>query len=310
MRDVSSKKHTLRTARAQATLRVSPSTIPLIREGRIDKGDVLESSKVAAIWAAKNTAGILPYCHPIPVEHVRADFELGEDSIRVTVEVKSIYKTGVEMEALTAASVAALNAYDMLKPIDEALRIESVELIEKTGGKSSFLRPKTESYRAGIVVASDRAATGQYEDLSGPTAEERLLEFNIKTQSYTVVQDEVETIRQTVVSMSDAEKLDIILIIGGTGVAPRDVTPEAVSPLLQVELPGIAEAIRSYGAERNPYAILSRSLSGIRGKSLILCLPGSPHAVRESLLAVFPAALHVLDLLQEASPEGASALHG
>src|SRR3990170_1839099 len=113
MRDISNKTSTLRTAIAKATLKVSPQTIQFIRDGKIPKGDPLPVAKVAAIQAAKNTSQIIPYCHPLPVDFVDCRFDLHADSIEITTEVKAIYKTGVEMEALTAASVAALTIYDM-----------------------------------------------------------------------------------------------------------------------------------------------------------------------------------------------------
>jgi cyclic pyranopterin phosphate synthase len=140
MRDVSEKQVTKRTATARATLRAQPETIRTIAEGRLPKGDPLPVAKIAAIMAAKNTAQIIPYCHPLPVEHLGVEFEIGADTITVTTKVVSHYKTGVEMEALTAAAVAALSIYDMAKMIDPAMAVEQVVLIEKTGGKSDFNR--------------------------------------------------------------------------------------------------------------------------------------------------------------------------
>ncbi len=140
MRDVSAKPVTRRSATARATLRAHPDTIRTIVEGRLPKGDPLPVAKVAAIQAAKNTSQIIPYCHPLPVEHLGVDFEIGVDTITVTTVVVAHYKTGVEMEALTAAAVAALSIYDMAKMIDPGMAVEQVVLIEKTGGKSDFAR--------------------------------------------------------------------------------------------------------------------------------------------------------------------------
>jgi cyclic pyranopterin phosphate synthase len=140
MWDVSGKDNTLRTAIAEAMLRAKPETLKAIREGTVPKGDPLPVAKVAAIQAAKNTPSIIPYCHPLPLSHVGVDFELGIDSIQISVTTKTDYKTGVEMEALTAAAAAALTLYDMLKQIDMGMTIESIRLIEKTGGKSDFNR--------------------------------------------------------------------------------------------------------------------------------------------------------------------------
>ncbi len=140
MWDVSNKGWTDRVARARAVLRTAPATITALRAGELPKGDPLPVARVAAVQAAKNTPGIIPYCHPLPLDKVGVEFEILEDCIVITTEVKATYKTGVEMEALTAASVAALTIYDMLKMIDMGMRIEEVALLEKRGGKSDFAR--------------------------------------------------------------------------------------------------------------------------------------------------------------------------
>jgi cyclic pyranopterin phosphate synthase len=140
MWDVSGKENTVRTATAQAVLRAKRETLKAIRDGAVPKGDPLPVAKVAAIQAAKNTPAIIPYCHPLPLTHVGVEFELGMESIQITVTTKTNYKTGVEMEALTAAAAAALTLYDMLKQIDVGMTIESIHLVEKTGGKSDYTR--------------------------------------------------------------------------------------------------------------------------------------------------------------------------
>jgi cyclic pyranopterin monophosphate synthase len=138
MWDVSGKDNTVRTATAQAVLRAKRETLKAIREGSVPKGDPIPIAKVAAIQAAKNTPSIIPYCHPLPLTHVGVEFEFSIETILITVTTKTDYKTGVEMEALTAASAAALTLYDMLKQIDMGMTIESIKLIQKTGGKSDF----------------------------------------------------------------------------------------------------------------------------------------------------------------------------
>ncbi len=136
MRDISEKQPTLRTATAKAVVRMSAETLQLLAQDKLPKGDPRPVAKVAAIQAAKNTSQIIPYCHPLPIEFADCKFTVGSDRIEIVTEVKSNYKTGVEMEALTAASVAALTIYDMLKIVDVSLEIESVRLLSKTGGKS------------------------------------------------------------------------------------------------------------------------------------------------------------------------------
>ena len=113
----------------------------MIRRKKVPKGNPLEVAKVAAVQAAKNTYQIIPYCHPMPVDFVGVEYELGENVIHLTVTTKVTYQTGVEMEALTAASVAALTLYDMLKMLDQSMEIVSVKLLSKTGGKSDYHAP-------------------------------------------------------------------------------------------------------------------------------------------------------------------------
>ncbi len=144
MIDISQKSNTHRTAIAQARLRLDPEMIERIRRGDVPKGNPLEVAKVAAVQSAKNTSQIIPYCHPLPINFVGVEHELGDDHITTTVTVSADYKTGVEMEALTAAATAGLTIYDMLKMFGHRMELE-VKLLSKTGGKSDFKSPTEEA---------------------------------------------------------------------------------------------------------------------------------------------------------------------
>ena len=297
MIDITPKPVSLREAVAGALVRISPSTLDLIREGKTPKGDPLEVARVAAIQAVKNTSQIIPYCHPLPVTHVAVEFWLGEGSIEVTVGVKAIYSTGVEMEAMTGAAVAALTLYDMLKAVDDAMEISWVRLLEKRGGKSQYPRAFSQGARAAVVVVSDSAFRGIREDESGKTIEAFLKERGARVEEMVVVPDEVDDIRRAVGGLLDRD-LDLIVVTGGTGLGPRDVTPEALEPLIDKRLPGVAEAVRAYGQMRTPFACLSRTLAGLAGSTIIMALPGSPRAVVEGLTAVFPALVHAMAMVR------------
>ncbi|NNC61992.1 MAG: cyclic pyranopterin monophosphate synthase MoaC [Eudoraea sp.] len=139
MVDITHKDNTLRTAIAEAVVEVSsPETIQAIREKRVPKGDVFAMSKAAGLLGVKKTADLLPDCHPLPIEYTDIRYEIKELQIRITITVKTHYKTGVEVEAMHGASVVALNLYDMLKPIDKGVEIARIRLIKKTGGKSDI----------------------------------------------------------------------------------------------------------------------------------------------------------------------------
>lgn len=300
MRDVSAKNWTLRTASARATVTCAAASIQMIREGRAPKGDPLPVARVAAVMAAKNTPQIIPYCHSVALDWVGVEFELFETRIEVTVQVKAIYKTGVEMEALTAAAAAALNLYDLLKPVDDTLSIERVELLAKTGGKSNATELLQTPWSAAILVCSDRAAAREYEDRSGKLLAEGLRKLGGDVRELRVVPDEAEAIQAALKSWVE-DRVDIILVSGGTGLGARDVTPEAVIGLLDRRLPGVEEHFRSYSMSRVPTAMLSRAVAGTAQSSVIVTLPGSPSAAQDALDCLFPYVLHAKDF-QEDSP--------
>jgi cyclic pyranopterin phosphate synthase len=138
MVDVSGKPETERIAIAKGLVKMQAATFERIKGGRVEKGDVLAVAQLAGISAAKQTSHLIPLCHPIPIDEVKIDFELDDknNAVEITAAVKSTGRTGVEMEALTAVSIAALTIYDMVKSIDRGARIESIRLVKKSGGKS------------------------------------------------------------------------------------------------------------------------------------------------------------------------------
>ena len=297
MLDIKHKYPTLRTVVAEAGIRVQPATAKAIREGKIPKGDPFEVARVAGILAAKQTPLLIPYCHPIPISHVGMEFTLGEGDIRVTATVSAIAVTGVEMEALTAASVAALTIYDMLKMLDENLIIEAIRLVQKRGGKSDFAERPKRQIRAAVLVMSDGVAAGKNLDTSGTIIKGRLLKEGLEVVEYRVIPDDRDRIVEQLKDFADHLKLDLVLTTGGTGFGPRDTTPEAMSLVTERDVPGISEAVRAFGQERTPNAMLSRARAGLRGTTLIVNLPGSPRGVTESLDLLFPAIFHAFPMI-------------
>ena len=136
MVDVGEKTATRRVARASATVSMRPETLRLVVDKEIQKGDVFEVARLAGIMAAKRTSDLIPLCHPLPIESVKVDFEVVGHIIQITTEARVTGKTGIEMEALTAAAIAALTIYDMCKAADKGIIVSDIKLLEKTGGKS------------------------------------------------------------------------------------------------------------------------------------------------------------------------------
>jgi molybdenum cofactor biosynthesis protein MoaC len=296
MLDVSEKIKTLRTAKAIARIKVSPETIEKINKKEIEKGDIFEVSRAVAALSAKKTSEILPFCHNIPIEWVGCDVRIQDGFLDVEVTVKTIARTGCEMEALFAVSTCALNIYDMLKPYDKQIVIEEIKLVEKTGGKSEFKEKVKEDFKAGVLVVSDSVYAGKKQDKAGKEIIKILSENGIKNIEYKIVPDEIEMIRKEVLSWCE-NGFDLVITTGGTGLSPRDTTPEAIKPIIEKDISSIMEFARFYGAERTPYTMLSRGLSGIKGKTLILTLPGSTRGARETMMALFPYILHIYRIM-------------
>ena len=181
MIDITHKPTTLRQATAVAMVHVSnAATIIAVLEKRVPKGDVLEAARVAALFGVKRTHELIPDCHPLPIEHAECTFEVRDMEIEVRMKVRTIYRTGVEVEAMHGASVAALTIYDMLKPIDKGIEIRTIKLIEKKGGKSDWKDAFDKTPRAAVLVISDGVAAGKKEDKGGLKVVERLRELGFE----------------------------------------------------------------------------------------------------------------------------------
>ena len=297
MIDVSSKFNTLRYARAEGKLYCLPETLECVKACDVPKGDVLEVARAAGITAAKRTSEWMVFCHPIPLDWVEVTISVEDGYLLVTGEVRAIWRTGVEMEALTAVSAALLNIYDMLKPLDEQLRIGELELVEKKGGKSDYTEVMAEPLTAAVVVISTSTHTGDRQDRSGKAIQEFLQSQPVEIVAYEVIPDVRDQIENKLKELADTRDVKLILTTGGTGLGPSDLTPEATRAVIEHEVSGISEAIRRYGQDRTPFAMLSRGISGVRGNALIINLPGSTRGAIESLQALFPGLLHAFPMM-------------
>jgi molybdenum cofactor biosynthesis protein MoaC len=312
MVDVSAKPISARRAVARGRVVLSAAAARALSSGALPKGDGLAVARVGAIMAVKRTPEWIPLCHPIGVDGVEVDFQVGPDGVDIAVAVTTQGRTGAEMEALTGVAAAGLTIIDMVKAIDRQAVITDIRLVAKSGGRSgvwtapdSVAAPvapgahptgpiPVQLPRTGVVTVSDRRQAGQAVDQTGPLIAQALPAAAVERRT---VPDEVAAIQQAVRDLA-ADGCQIILTTGGTGVGPRDVTPEALAPLIDQALPGVAEALRQRGVAQTPMALISRQVAGVMRRGdhpvLLIGLPGSPAAVRDALELLVPLVGHLV----------------
>ncbi|PWT76813.1 MAG: bifunctional molybdenum cofactor biosynthesis protein MoaC/MoaB [Bacteroidetes bacterium] len=304
MIDITQKSNTLRKAVATAIVNLSKeSTLEAIREKKVPKGDVFEFSRAAGLFAIKKTSDVIPDCHPLPIEFASISYLLEGLQIIITVEVHTIYKTGVEVEAMHGAAITALTIYDMLKPLDKGIEISAIRLNLKQGGKSDLAHMEKRELKVAVIVCSDTVSSGKEKDKTGTAITEQLLKYSLEVSLFEIIPDEEKLIQEKVFQLKK-DQYDLALFAGGTGLSPRDRTPDAIAPLLDKEIQGLMETARRYGQERTPYAMLSRGIAGFAGTALIITLPGSVKGAQETIRALFPQVLHVFDVIKGKRHEG------
>ena len=299
MKNVGMKPESYRVAEAQAILYAPPHCIQLLRDGNTEKGDALKTGRIAGILAAKRTDELIPLCHPLPIYRADIDYVLNGDHVVILATVETIGPTGVEMEALTAASLAGLTLYDMLKPHcePEDLCLDQCKLLKKKGGKSHFKRTLRQPVSAAVIVLSDTVAAGRKPDTAGKSILDTLTEAGFDPIHYQILPDESEQLKDLVLELT--KSYACIMTVGGTGLGSRDITVDTLEPLLERKLDGLMEAARAFGQKRTPYAALSRGVAGYIDRSLIVTLPGSRGGASESMAAILPALVHLFDVCRD-----------
>ncbi len=313
MRDITHKSVSLRTARAVGFVSCPDDIIDRIRQNQLPKGNLLDIAKASGLLASKQTHHLIPHCHPVAIDSLNIDFQLKNSNstleefpddlnaaggVAIIIEGKSIGRTGIEMEVLTAVSVTALTIYDLLKPLGQAeLSIGPIRLLHKSGGKSDRALYTKSVKNAAVLVCSDSTATGKREDKSGRLIQEMLQDNNCHVADYQIVPDDPDRIRDQILQWTK-QKISFIFTTGGTGLGPRDNTVDTVRKIIEKDAPGIVEAMRNHGGMRTPVAMMSRSVAGSIGESLIITLPGSTNGVRESLDAILPVVFHAKSMLR------------
>ena len=295
MVDVTEKTPSIRRARAEGIIMLQADTINLIQNEAMPKGNVLTAAKIAGIQAAKKTWDLIPMCHQLNLSFVDLEFELNREQIMIRSIVKTREATGVEMEALTAVSTAALTIYDMCKAVDKTMTISAIKLVEKIGGKSGHAieyRP-----RVGIITMSDSISAGKSEDRSGPMLLKGFTDSGCKGDHQKVLPDGSEELIPTIEAWIQ-DGVELIITTGGTGLSPRDLTIQMVENNFDSRLPGIEQALHAYGRGKVKTAMLSRLTAGVVKGTIVVCLPGSTGAAKDALKVLIPTIFHSFHMMK------------
>lgn len=308
MIDVGAKASTRRRAVAQGRIELAADAFFALQTKQNPKGDVLALAEAAGIMAAKRTSDTIPLCHPLPLSYAHVSFELDvvNSSVIVHCECATTAQTGVEMEALAGVNGALLTIYDLSKAVNPKITLSGIHLVLKEGGKSGHWTPNSPAPEvkktlreipAGILTISDRVSRGQATDASGPTLAQHLLQEGANLLGQRVISDEIPAIQNAVRTLIAEHQLKLLITTGGTGLSPRDVTPEALGQICTRHIDGIGELLRSSGSRHVATAWLSRSMGCVIDGALVIALPGKPSAVSEGMAALkvlLPHALHTL----------------
>ncbi|WP_157671326.1 bifunctional molybdenum cofactor biosynthesis protein MoaC/MoaB [Francisella halioticida] len=298
------KPPTHRRALATGKIQMKSEVLKLVSERKLEKGDVLPLAEIAGINGAKSTSTLLPLCHPLTIDHVSIKTEINKNTncVEAFCYVGTYSKTGVEMEAIAGVQAALLCIYDLCKMYGQDMLISDIKLLYKEGGKNNKIYneeslpdeikkiidiPKLfDKISCVSITISDRASAKIYEDKSGKVLSSILESQGAAMLEKKIIPDEKEIIKNTIINIVDQKNPNMIITTGGTGVSPRDVTPEAIGDICELQIPGVTELLRKDGEKYTPLSWASRAVAGIYKKTLIVALPGNPNAVEEGLEAL------------------------
>ena len=295
MVDVTDKINALRIAKAEVMIFMKHETIAAIQDDELPKGNVFTTAKIAGIQAAKKTAELIPMCHQLNLSYVDIEFSIMPDHISIRSTVKTKEATGVEMEALSAVSNAALTIYDMCKSIDKTMVVKDIQLLEKEGGRSTYsteYRPKV-----GVVTLSDSVSAGKNKDVSGPLLIEGFIGSGCNVDHQKVLSDGSEELVPLINDWID-DGVELIVTTGGTGLGERDLTIKVLDGMFDSKLPGVEQALHAYGRNKVKTAMLSRLTAGVIKDTIVICLPGSKGAAKDALNVLIPTIFHSFHMIK------------
>lgn len=285
MDDSSSWPEAQTKAQAEAKVYFNNGNEKIILHNGNPKTDVITAAKIAGIQAAKRTSDFIPLHHSNTLNWVEVEITAEEKYLKILSTVKAISRSSLEMEALTAASVAALTIVDLSKDSDPGVTIQDLKLVHRTSEKK-IISVKT-SLKVGIIVISDRVIAGLAEDEAGRILKEGFKDAGYKMDNYAVISNDSDKLVEKIQDWLEQD-IELVVTTGGNGIGPRDITLVSLEPFFDYRLDGVEQTLHSIAQVHNKGFYVDRLAAGKIGKTIVICLPMDPHLAEDALNVFLP----------------------
>lgn len=286
MDDASSKPEAHNSAKAECKVHFAGDIKEILLKDGILKADIITTAKIAGIQASKKTSDIIPLNHTNKLDWVDISFDLIQDHLKIIATTKAISRSDLEMEALTAVSIAALTIVDLCKDYDPKITIMDIKLIPPKVDKNKSLSVKT-PVRVGIVIISDRVIAGLSDDEPGKILQDGFRKAGYIADEYSVISNDSDKLVDTIQDLLE-KGIELIITIGGNGIGPRDITLSSLEPFFDYRLEGIEQTMHSIAQINHNGIYIDRLAAGKIGKSIVICLPLNSSLATDALNVLVP----------------------
>ncbi len=285
MDDSSSNPAAQQSAKAEGKIFFSNGAREILLKENTPKTDVVTAAKVAGIQAAKRASEVIPFHHANTLNWVELNFSAGEDHIKIESTVKAVSRSGLEMEALTAVSVAALTLLDICKEHDQQVNIQDLKLVPKVS-KKKMLTVKT-PIKVGIIVISDRITAGLADDEVGQLLQSGFANAGYHANNYSIISNDSDKLIEKVQEWLE-QSIELIITAGGNGIGPRDITLTSLEPFFDFRMEGLEQTLHSIAQVNNNGFFVDRLAVGKIGKTIVICLPIDVALAQDALNVILP----------------------
>ena len=293
MYDISNKDEIVHKAISQSIIRSYPETLEYVKNNKTFEVNLVESAKISATLAAKKSWEIIPYSHQKTIDHVKVEVSIRSEIIEIIVEIKSMSKSSLAIESLSAASAAAITIFDKLSTLGDSTLIESIRVLREEDIISESKERTGKKVRVGVIVTGDSEFLKEKAIQVEKFTVDRLCNNNFEVVESHLIKSEHNLIESEIVRLCDKDKVDLVITFGGIEFKSENTVSVVTEKLVDKKIDGIPEMLRSFGVKRIPLTILYRGIAGTRGKSIIINFPGNIKEISELLDMLCPYILHI-----------------